>query len=210
MRRMIGVVAALALVLAGCGSSDTGGVAAKTPGGVASTASSISTAATPVAGSLSSSSSSSLEESQITTMTTSGEESTEVEEEAPPSEEVVTSSSEKTRTRISEKAACQLMFNGPGGTDGAIVRLSDLILKDLQKEITQSEAADIAARAIDIRDELIDLQSVAPVDWEPYLQAHIDITTEIIDGMISGEGVQLDTDDYRAAGYELTTRCGAG
>lgn len=112
--------------------------------------------------------------------------------------------------RISESAACRLFLYGPGGQEGAAKRLSDLLINDLAKpEIGADDAAEITAKAVDIKDELESVKARAPEDWEPYLQAHIDVADQIIKAGTEGGSLNISTEDLRAAGYELTTRCGA-
>lgn len=124
--------------------------------------------------------------------------------------ETVTPAPTTTAQRISEAAACRLFLFGPGGQDGAAQQLSDVILNDLSKpSIGADDAAKIAEKTKSIKENLESLKARAPEDWAPYLQAHIDVADQILKATTEGGSLNISTDDLRAAGYELTSRCGA-
>jgi hypothetical protein len=103
--------------------------------------------------------------------------------------------------QVSTATTCRLLFEG---VDRPLVKSGDQITAFVKDPTMKHNKVD-DLRAI--ADELQSIQARASDETAPYIQPAIDIMRQMADVKERGENAQLNFDDYKAAGLELSQFC---
>jgi len=114
-----------------------------------------------------------------------------------------TTPSRTAAVRVGEEAACHLFLRGDQPPSE---RANELVLAFVDDPTGQSTDVEELRAVVT---ELESLEERAPVDWAPFLQALAQPLRDLDEAITTGVNREVNFQDYRAAGLELATRCGA-